>query len=393
MSLPPPPSAPVSLTRRPVQSSQEALNQRLSILEETQAAEKVTITKRRAVERMKASSSIVPSKVDDAIDDMEEAQTAEEVLSTRLANVSDNLQLSLRVHSRQAHEDLAVALLENARLNIRYERAVLGELESLRGDIKNVNNLGPRRGPGAVDAPSVGGGGDRPGLLRGETEVRRQQAMPPTRTWVDQPRLQPPPQQHQPPPLIQRSQPSYKRGAGFQPRAELPSHQQQQEPFHSNPPSTPHDQQRFVPRQQYLQYPQQQQQPNGYRTSGEVGRPESPSQFGGPSQGGGRRDLSQSMYQPSSSSPYGVRSSSSASHQAGGPPPPTAHGGAFDPLGGLSSGPPHQQGEAFGRGPGGGPAAGMTQSFYQPPTQAFPQQPQRRRIDPREAASKLGKGF
>lgn len=51
---------------------QDALNQRLAILEEFQAAEKVTITKRRAVERMKASSSIVPSKVDDAIDDMEE---------------------------------------------------------------------------------------------------------------------------------------------------------------------------------------------------------------------------------------------------------------------------------------------------------------------------------
>lgn len=55
-------------------SAKEALNQRLTILEEFQAAEKITITKRRAVERMKASSSIVPSKVDDAIDDMEEVR-------------------------------------------------------------------------------------------------------------------------------------------------------------------------------------------------------------------------------------------------------------------------------------------------------------------------------
>jgi hypothetical protein len=333
------------------------------------------------------------------------------VLSTRLANVSDNLQKSLRNHSRQAHEDLAVALLENARLNIGYERAVLRELESLRGDIKNVNNLGPRRRPGAPVESAVAAG-KRPELLRGETENRRQQAMPPTRTWVDQPRAQPPLQQYQqgPPPPLQRSPSSYQRGAGVSPQQQQ---QQQQRPpqqygntVYPNPIgfAPPPEQRRFAPRQPQQQQQQQQQYPrppsqqqqyrgpasNGdYRTSGESRRPESPSQVG-PSNYG-RRDISQSMYEPlPSAAGFGARAPPGYPNQQAGPPP---NGGAFDPLGGLSGGGGSgQYPEQVSRGTGG---SGMTQSFHQPPTQVpiYPQQPQRRRLDPREAASKLGKGF
>ena len=54
-------------------SAKETLQQRTSVLEEYQAASKSSISKRRNIERLKASSSINPSKVDEALEDLEEA--------------------------------------------------------------------------------------------------------------------------------------------------------------------------------------------------------------------------------------------------------------------------------------------------------------------------------
>jgi hypothetical protein len=58
------------LTKSVLLVLQETLNQRTHVLEEAQAASKAAINKRRVVERMKGSSNINPSKVDDALDDM-----------------------------------------------------------------------------------------------------------------------------------------------------------------------------------------------------------------------------------------------------------------------------------------------------------------------------------
>lgn len=53
-------------------SARETLQQRTAVLEEYQAAVKTTISKRRQIERLKASSSINPARVDEAIEDVEE---------------------------------------------------------------------------------------------------------------------------------------------------------------------------------------------------------------------------------------------------------------------------------------------------------------------------------
>ena len=53
-------------------SAKETLQQRTAALEEYQAAVKATISKRRHIERLKASSSIRHDKVDEALEDMEE---------------------------------------------------------------------------------------------------------------------------------------------------------------------------------------------------------------------------------------------------------------------------------------------------------------------------------
>ena len=53
-------------------SAKETLQQRTAVLEEYQAAVKATISKRRNMERLKASSNISPQRVDEALEEMEE---------------------------------------------------------------------------------------------------------------------------------------------------------------------------------------------------------------------------------------------------------------------------------------------------------------------------------
>jgi hypothetical protein len=53
-------------------SAKETLQQRTAVLEEYQAAVKTAISKRRNIERLKASSSIRPERVDEALEDLEE---------------------------------------------------------------------------------------------------------------------------------------------------------------------------------------------------------------------------------------------------------------------------------------------------------------------------------
>jgi len=53
-------------------SAKETLQQRTAVLEEYQAAVKSAISKRRYIERLKASANIRPEKVDEALEDLEE---------------------------------------------------------------------------------------------------------------------------------------------------------------------------------------------------------------------------------------------------------------------------------------------------------------------------------
>ena len=56
-------------------SAKETLQQRTAVLEEYQAAVKTAISKRRGIERLKASSNIRPERVDEALEDLEEVST------------------------------------------------------------------------------------------------------------------------------------------------------------------------------------------------------------------------------------------------------------------------------------------------------------------------------
>ncbi|ORX35138.1 hypothetical protein BD324DRAFT_634023 [Kockovaella imperatae] len=126
-------------------AAKDALLHRTQILEDSQNAAKAAINKRRNVERLRGASNINPMKVDDAISEMEEANTLEGEYQGRLNAISRHLHVALRAHSRQTHEDVALALLENARLTVGFHKHALRELEALQPDFTRIgtNNAPP----------------------------------------------------------------------------------------------------------------------------------------------------------------------------------------------------------------------------------------------------------
>ena len=64
-------------------------------------------------------------------------------LTNRLSAISNNLHSSLKAHSRNAHEDVALALLENARLTVNFHKHTLRELEALRPDLARIGTNAP----------------------------------------------------------------------------------------------------------------------------------------------------------------------------------------------------------------------------------------------------------
>ena len=170
------------------------------MIEEYQEAVKATISKRRNIERLKASSNIRPERVDDALEELEEANKVENHLHQRVEGISQNLHRALHRHSRIAHEDIAAALIEHTRTNILYERQLLRELESLLPDVRASANPTPPQLAGistipplvAASPPAIPGGiPSRSTMATGaflpRTHVGPQTSVPPS------PSLQPSP--------------------------------------------------------------------------------------------------------------------------------------------------------------------------------------------------------
>ncbi|RPD66970.1 hypothetical protein L226DRAFT_608237 [Lentinus tigrinus ALCF2SS1-7] len=120
-------------------SAKETLQQRTAVLEEYQAAVKATISKRRNMERLKASTNISAQRVDEALEEMEEANKYEQILERRAAGISQNLHRALDRHKRLVTEDVTAALVEHVRSTIMYERQHLRELEALKPDVNAAN--------------------------------------------------------------------------------------------------------------------------------------------------------------------------------------------------------------------------------------------------------------
>lgn len=135
-------------------SAKETLQQRTAVLEEYQSAVKTTISKRRQIERLKASSNIRPERVDEALEELEEANKYELILAKRADGISQNLHRALDRHKKLVTEDVTAALIEHARSSLMYEKQLLRELEALRPDVNNAASKNVPK-PNGVPKPMI----------------------------------------------------------------------------------------------------------------------------------------------------------------------------------------------------------------------------------------------
>ncbi|KAF9076982.1 hypothetical protein BDP27DRAFT_1357740 [Rhodocollybia butyracea] len=177
-------------------SAKETLQMRTGVLEEYQTAVKTTISKRRQIERLKASSNIRPERVDEALEEIEEANKYEQVLAKRAEGISQNLHRALETHNSHVNDDVTTALIEHARSSIMYERQLLRELEALRADVANAAN---KVAPSSTTAP-------KPTVILPLEEPAPPPFLPPApvsngyRQDTPPPRMQTPPTIRAPPP-------------------------------------------------------------------------------------------------------------------------------------------------------------------------------------------------
>ncbi|KAK4056194.1 Vacuolar protein sorting-associated protein 17 [Microbotryomycetes sp. JL221] len=131
-------SDPMAYQSMNARSAKDTLSSRDHVVEEHRTAVKTTIAKRKAIEKIKASGNIRPEKVDEALDELEDARKHETLLAQRLLAISSNLQPSLQSHSRSTHYDVMTALLDHARTNLLAEKQVLKEIELARPEIHGI---------------------------------------------------------------------------------------------------------------------------------------------------------------------------------------------------------------------------------------------------------------
>ncbi|KWU41573.1 hypothetical protein RHOSPDRAFT_9762, partial [Rhodotorula sp. JG-1b] len=80
-------------------SAKDTLSGRDAVADDHRQAVKASIQKRRNIEKLKSASSLRSDKVNEALEDLDEAQHYEETLARRLQGISTNLQPSLTRHS------------------------------------------------------------------------------------------------------------------------------------------------------------------------------------------------------------------------------------------------------------------------------------------------------
>ncbi|KAL0949276.1 hypothetical protein HGRIS_009354 [Hohenbuehelia grisea] len=357
-------------------SAKETLQQRTGVLEEYQAAVKTTISKRRHIERLKASSNIRPDRVDEALEEMEEANRYEQILAKRAEGISQNLHKALQTHNRYANDDITSALVEHARSSIMYERQLLRELESLRVDVAGAANKvlstngvpkpmiippledytkppmpsapvhePPRPGPPLPTPPHT-------------TQTYNRDFIPPAPSQFAPQRPQPTPSAPSYSPLPGATFPSTPSGTARQP---LSPHLPPQSPGAG--PSTPTTPQKAVP---------------------------APPLNDEPPLGGRFGDGTKSMFVRSTSTASPLASpraqASMPSGKIGGPLGPS---GSFDPLLRPATASPSQNGHAAPQ----GQFDPLMQASARQMSSSMRVQPSRPRLDAREAASKLANMF
>lgn len=133
----------------------ETLTNRHILLRDLLQAQQSTRSKRAAADRLKASSSVRPDKVDEAISALEEAQNHEDYLTKRTQRVTANLLQEKERWFDRTSNDMLTTLREYTLRQIEAERRTLATLENVRPDIRAIDASGGLSRLGREAHPSV----------------------------------------------------------------------------------------------------------------------------------------------------------------------------------------------------------------------------------------------
>ncbi|KAG0266209.1 Vacuolar protein sorting-associated protein 17 [Actinomortierella ambigua] len=117
-----------------VQTLNQTLDYRSSVVSEYDTAVKSTENKRKIMERLRSSTSINADKVTDSIDDLDDAIMFEGNMKTRMDQVTEVVQKEMVEYRHQSTEDFFRALKLYAQRQISFEKTKLEELILVGGD-------------------------------------------------------------------------------------------------------------------------------------------------------------------------------------------------------------------------------------------------------------------
>lgn len=127
-------------------AAKETMLARNALVEEHHNAQKITVNKKREAEHLKMQRNLRADRVDDALEELQEAKRHEHALALHLKKISQELHNSLQSHSKYAHQDLQQALAEHARGSVMFSRQLLKEMKGLKAELDN----GARRPDGSA---------------------------------------------------------------------------------------------------------------------------------------------------------------------------------------------------------------------------------------------------
>ncbi|GAC74536.1 membrane coat complex Retromer, subunit VPS5/SNX1 [Moesziomyces antarcticus T-34] len=116
-------------------AAKETMLARNALVEEHHTAQKATVNKKREAEHLKMQRNLRADRVDDALEELHEAQRHEHALAQHLKRISHELHASLQSHSRHAHHDVQQALIEHARGSTMFAKQMLKEMHALSAEL------------------------------------------------------------------------------------------------------------------------------------------------------------------------------------------------------------------------------------------------------------------
>lgn len=122
--------------------AKEAMTNRHLLMKELIKAQSSTKSKHQTAVRVKGSTNLSPTKVDEALTALDEATQHEEKLTHKVRRVTDNMLLEKNTLMAHFEQDLKNSIDEYVLRMIESERRALGTWESVRLDVRAVDASG-----------------------------------------------------------------------------------------------------------------------------------------------------------------------------------------------------------------------------------------------------------